>query len=104
MHYIRCKCNDPPALAPDEEAYPVSHPPPQHAKAPSCRFRFQSGTGGVREIKALREMSPAAFSVSIETGSTFFRFQLRLMYRLVDRTMNACRLFSTTQTTRVGLR
>src|SRR5262249_8433285 len=36
----------------------------------ACRFRFQSGTGGVREIKALREMSPAAFSVSIETGST----------------------------------
>ena len=24
-----------------------------------CRFPFQSGTGGVREIKALREMSPA---------------------------------------------
>src|SRR5215471_264177 len=54
-----------------------------------CRFRFQSGTGGVREIKALREMSPAAFSVSIETGSTFFRFQLGLIYRLIDRPMNA---------------
>ena len=57
-----------------------------------CRFRFQSGTGGVREIKALREMSPAAFSVSIETGSTFFRFQLGLIYRLIDRPMNACRV------------
>jgi hypothetical protein len=49
------------------------------------------GTGGVREIKALREMSPAAFSVSIETGSTFFRFQLGLIYRLFDRPMNAAR-------------
>jgi hypothetical protein len=36
-----------------------------------CRFRFQCETGGVRELKALREMSPAAFSVSIETGSVF---------------------------------
>jgi hypothetical protein len=49
-------------------------------------------------------MSLAAFSVSIETGSTFFRFQLGLIDRLIDRTMNACRVFSTTQTTRVGLR
>ena len=57
-----------------------------------CRFRFQCGTGGVREIKALREMSPAAFSVSIESGSTFFRFQLGLIYRLIDRPMNACRV------------
>src|SRR5215831_15397497 len=48
-------------------------------------------------------LSPAAFSVSIETGSTFFRFQLGLVYRLIDRTMNACRVFSTTQTTRVWL-
>jgi hypothetical protein len=57
-----------------------------------CRFRFQSGTGGVREIKALREMSPAAFSVLIETGSTFFPFQLGLVDRLIDRTMGACRV------------
>src|SRR5215469_5075894 len=34
-------------------------------------------------------MSLAAFSVSIETGSTFFRFQLGLIYRLIDRPMNA---------------
>ena len=76
------------------------------AKVPQgkCRFRFQSGTGGVLKIKALREMSLAAFSVSIETGSTFFRFQLGLIDRLIDRTINACRVFSTTQTTRVGLR
>ena len=51
-----------------------------------CRFRFQSGTGGVREIKALRELSPAAFSVSIETGSTFFRFQLGLVYLSLSET------------------
>ena len=53
-----------------------------------CRFRFQCETGGVRELKALREMSPAAFSVSIETGSAFFRFQLGLIDHLIDRTMN----------------
>ena len=69
-----------------------------------CRFRFQIGTGRPREIKALRELSPAAFSVSIETGSTFFRFQLGLIDRLIDRTMSACRVSSTTQTTRVGLK
>ena len=49
-------------------------------------------------------MSPAAFSVSIETGSTFFRFQLGLINRLIDRTMNVWRVFSMTQTTRVGLK
>jgi hypothetical protein len=43
---------------------------------------------GVRELKALREMSPAAFPVSIETGSAFFRFQLGLIDPLIDRTMN----------------
>ena len=67
-----------------------------------CRFRFQSGTGGLREIKALREMSPATFSVSIETGSKFFRFQLGLIDRLIDHTMNGCRVSSTTQTTHGG--
>src|SRR5208337_1891233 len=70
----------------------------------SCRFRFQSGTGGLREIRALREMSPATFSVSIETVSKFFRFQLRLIDRLIDHTMNGCRISSTTQTTHVGLK
>jgi hypothetical protein len=48
-------------------------------------------------------MSPAAFSVSTETGSTFYRFQLGLLDRLIDGTMNAWRIFSTTQPTRVGL-
>jgi len=67
-----------------------------------CRFRFQSGTGGLREIKALREMSHATFSVSIETGSKFFRFQLGLIDRLIDHTMNGCRVSSTTQTTHVA--
>ena len=33
----------------------------------TCRFRFQCGTGGVREINVLRKVSPATFSVSIET-------------------------------------
>ena len=56
----------------------------QKPKEERCRFRFQSGTGGVREINALREISPAALSVSIETGSTFFRFQLGLIDRLID--------------------
>ena len=69
-----------------------------------CRFRFQCETGGVRELKALREMSPAAFSVSIETGSAFFRFQLGLIDHLIDRTMNPCRGASKTQMIPVGLR
>ena len=71
---------------------------------PCCRFRFQCETGGVRELKALREMSPAAFSVSIETGSAFFRFQLGLIDHLIDRTMNPCRGASKTQMIPVGLR
>jgi hypothetical protein len=49
-------------------------------------------------------MSPAIFSVSIETESTFFRFQLGLIDRTIARTMNVCRVPSTTQTTRVGLK
>ena len=69
-----------------------------------CRFRFQCETGGVRELKALREISPAAFSVSIETGSAFFRFQLGLIDHLIDRTMNPCRGASKTQMIPVGLR
>jgi hypothetical protein len=38
---------------------------------PRCRFRFQCETRGVREINVLREASPAAFSVSIETTAAF---------------------------------
>jgi len=34
---------------------------------PPCRFRFQYGTGGLKEFKALPEMSPTTFSVSVET-------------------------------------
>jgi hypothetical protein len=49
-------------------------------------------------------MSPAAFSVSIETGSAFFRFQLGLIDHLIDRTMNPCRGASKTQMIPVGLR
>ena len=82
---------------------PAQLTPPDLSLA-RCRFRFQCETGGVRELKALREMSPAAFSVSTETGSAFFRFQLGLIDHLIDRTMNPCRGASTTQMIPVGLR
>jgi len=49
-------------------------------------------------------MSSATFSVSIETESTFFWFQLGLIDRVIVRTMNACRVSSTTQTTHGGLK
>jgi hypothetical protein len=49
-------------------------------------------------------MSPTTFSVPIETESTFLRFQLGLIDRVIVRTMNACRVSSTTQTSRVGLK
>jgi hypothetical protein len=48
-----------------------------------CRFRFQYGTGRVREINVLREVSPATFSVSIETEATFLLFQLGLVGRAI---------------------
>lgn len=54
-----------------------------------CRFRFQCGTGGVREIKVLREGSPATFSVSIETEATFLLFQLGLVDRVIVLSMSA---------------
>ena len=73
-------------------------------KLAGCRFRFQCETGGVRELRALGEMSPAAFSVSIETGSAFCRFQLGLIDHLIDRTMNPCHGASKTQMIPVGLR
>ena len=76
----------------------------ERIKTNRCRFRFQCETGGVRELRALGEMSPAAFSVSIETGSAFFRFQLGLIDHLIDRTMNPCRGASKTQMIPVGLR
>jgi len=54
-----------------------------------CRFRFQCGTGGVREINVLREGSPATFSVSIETEATFLLFQLGLVDRVIVLSMGA---------------
>jgi hypothetical protein len=64
-------------------------------RAHICRFRFQDGTDGLREINGLQEMSPAAFSLSIETETTLFRFQLELIDRLIVLTMNAFRSSST---------
>ncbi len=53
-----------------------------------CRLRFQSGTGGLGEIKALKKRVPT-FWVSIETRSTCFRFQLGLIDRLIFNKFNA---------------
>ena len=55
----------------------------------SCRFRFQCGTGGVREINVLRKESAATFSVSIETEATFLLFQLGLVDRVIVLSMSA---------------
>ena len=51
-------------------------------------FGFNVRLREFENSKPLREMSPAAFSVSIETSSAFFRFQLGLIDPLIDRTMN----------------
>jgi hypothetical protein len=98
------KARSRPCARTSTSASPPSSIGQSKANGPICRFRFQYGTGGLRNINALREISPAAFSVSIETESTFFRLQLGLIDRVIVLTINACRVPSTTQTTRVGLK
>jgi hypothetical protein len=51
-------------------------------------FGFKVGLAEFEKPKRYGKMSPAAFSVSIETGSRFFRFQSGLIYRLIDHMLN----------------
>lgn len=52
-----------------------------------CRFRFQDETHDLLKNSGLEKISLSPISVSIETISANFRFQLRLIDRSIDRTI-----------------
>ena len=53
----------------------------------TCRFRFQDETHDLLKNSGLEKISLSPISVSIETISANFRFQLRLIDRSIDRTI-----------------
>ena len=60
--------------------------PRVRAIVPAVDFGFNMGPAEFEKSKRYGKRVPASFSISIETRSTFFRFQLGLIDRLIDRT------------------
>jgi hypothetical protein len=71
--------------------YPSSRTVARKASIAAVDFGFKVGLAEFEKSKRYGKQVPLRFPVSIETGSTFFRFQLGLIDRLIDHTMNACR-------------
>ena len=57
-----------------------------------CQFRFQYETDASRRFSGLGSSSVTPDLVSFETSASFFRFQLRLIDRSIDRTCRHAQL------------